>query len=158
MVCKRKEVSMKENKSDVTDAVQHWIAVVVVVCAILSGCGRNESAEFEITPPREWDEGISRSRYVVSEDTGKTVLVADNSLLRDERLPTIKEARELIENADAVGICAGGVRAYRWEGVDRFPAVGGGADPAGSRKIRHLRSDSVPKRRGCAGWREYHQL
>lgn len=95
---------MKENKSDVTDAVQHWIAVVVAACAILSGCGRNESAEFEITPPREWDEGISRSRYVVSEDTGKTVLVADNSLLRGERLPTIKEARELIENADAVGM------------------------------------------------------
>lgn len=60
MVCKRKEGSMKENKSDVTDAVQHRIAVVVAVCAILSGCGRNESAEFEITPPREWDEGISR--------------------------------------------------------------------------------------------------
>ena len=63
-----------------------------------------DESEFAISPPREWDEGTSGQYYLQSKETGELALVANNSILRGERLLTIKEARQIIENDGALGM------------------------------------------------------
>ncbi len=81
--------------------IQKMCFVFCAVCVLALGCGRMDESEFAISPPREWDEGTSCQVYAESKETGKLILIADNSLLRGERQLTIKEARQFIENDEA---------------------------------------------------------
>jgi TPR repeat protein len=78
--------------------------VLGAMCILAFGCGRIDEPEFAVLPPREWDEGTSSQVYAESKDTGKIILIANDSLLRGERPLTIKEARQFIESDESVGV------------------------------------------------------